>query len=94
MLYYQLSPCVRFTPIDLQSFNAHLEVCEGDVPVCRVVRVGAGHQQRVVFLQAADVLAVVRVGGGSVHVRGVERGLVRPVVVDVDAVQSEPVLSC
>lgn len=92
MLYYHLSLCVQFTPIDL-LFSAHLEVCEGDVPVCRVVRVGAGHQQRVVFLQAADMLAAVRIGGRSVHIRGVERGLVCPVVVDVDAVQGEPVLS-
>lgn len=92
MPHYHLSLCVQFSGIDL-LFSAHLEVCEGDVPVCRVVRVGAGHQQRVVFLQAADVLAVVRIGGGSVYIRGVERGLVCPVVVDVDAVQREPVLS-
>lgn len=42
-----------------KALPANLEVCEGDVPVCGVVGVGAGHQQRVVLLQAADVLAVI-----------------------------------
>lgn len=74
--------------------GAYLEVCERYVPVCRVVSIGAGHQQCVVFLEAADVLAVVGVGGRRVNVSRVERGLVSPVVVDVNAVQSEPVLSC
>lgn len=74
--------------------HANLEVCEGDVPVCRVVCDGAGYEQRVVLLQTADVLTVVGVGTRSVNIGGVERCLVGPVVVDVYAVQSEPVLPC
>ena len=53
----------------------------------------AGHQQGVVLVQAADVLAVVGRGGGGVHLAGVERGLLGPVVMDVDAVEGEPVLT-
>ncbi len=76
-----------------KELPANLEVGEGYVPVCGVVGVGAGHQQRVVLLQAADVLAVIGVGGGRVHICSVERGLVRPVVMDVHVIESEPVLS-
>lgn len=71
----------------------YLEISERDVPVSRRVRVGTGHQQRVVFVQAADVLAVVGRGGRSVDLAGVERSLLGPVVVDVNTVQCEPVLT-
>lgn len=72
--------------------HANLEVCERYVPVCGVVRARGGHQQRVVFLETAHVLAVVGVGGRRVHICGVKRGLGRPVVMDVNVIQSEPVL--
>lgn len=71
----------------------YLEVSESDVPVSRRVSVGARHQERVVFVQAADVLAVVGGGGGGIDLAGVERSLLGPVVVDVNAVQGEPVLT-
>lgn len=45
-------------------------------------------------MQTADVLTVVGRGGGGVDLTGVERGLLGPVVVDVNAVQGEPVLTC
>lgn len=64
----------------------YLEVSERDVPVSRRVRVGAGHEQGVVFVQAADVLAMVGGSGGSVDLAGIECSLLGPVVVDVDAV--------
>lgn len=44
-------------------------------------------------MQAADVLAMVGGRGGGVDLAGVERGLLGPVVVDVHAVQREPVLT-
>lgn len=76
-----------------KELPANLEVGEGYVPACGVVSVGAGHQQRVVLLQAADVLAVIGVGGGCVHICSVERSLMRPVVMDEHVIQIEPVLS-
>ena len=39
------------------------------------------------------MLAMVGGGGRSVDLAGVERGLLGPVVVDVNAVQCEPVLT-
>lgn len=73
--------------------EVYLEVSESDVPVSGRVSVGAGHEQSVIFVQAADVLAMVGGGGGGVDLAGVERGLLGPVVVDVHAVQREPVLT-
>lgn len=73
--------------------DVYLEVSESDVPVSGRVSVGAGHEQSVIFVQAADVLAMVGGGGGGVDLAGVERGLLGPVVVDVHAVQREPVLT-
>lgn len=73
--------------------EVYLEVSERDVPVSGRVSVGAGHEQSVIFVQAADVLAMVGGGGGGVDLAGVERRLLRPVVVDVHAVQREPVLT-
>lgn len=66
--------------------TVYLEVSESDVPASGSVRVGAGHQQGVVFVQAADVLAMVGRSGRSVDLAGVKRGLLGPVVVDVHAV--------
>lgn len=88
------SYCAHREP-ELRLFCAevYLEVSESDVPVSRRVSVGAGHEQSVIFVQAADVLAVVGGGGGSVDLAGVERRLLAPVVVDVHAVQCEPVLT-
>lgn len=37
----------------------YLEISESDVPVSGCVSVGAGHEQGVIFVQAADVLAMV-----------------------------------
>lgn len=37
----------------------YLEISERDVPVSGCVSVGAGHEQGVIFVQAADVLAMV-----------------------------------
>lgn len=73
--------------------DVYLEVSESDVPVSGRVSVGAGHEQSVIFVQAADVLAMVGGRGGGVDLAGVERGLLGPVVVDVHAVQREPVLT-
>lgn len=39
--------------------TVYLEISESDVPVSGCVSVGAGHEQGVVFVQAADVLAMV-----------------------------------
>lgn len=64
----------------------YLEISESDVPVSRRVSVGAGYKQSVIFVQAADVLAVVGRGGGSVDLAGIERSLLGPVVVDMNAV--------
>lgn len=83
----------RRTVLQLLCAEVYLEVSEGDVPVSGRVSVGAGHEQSVIFVQAADVLAVVGGGGGGVDLAGVERRLLGPVVVDVHAVQREPVLT-
>lgn len=83
----------RRTVLQLLCVELYLEVSEGDVPVSGRVSVGAGHEQSVIFVQAADVLAVVGGGGGGVDLAGVERRLLGPVVVDVHAVQREPVLT-
>lgn len=79
--------------LQLCCAGVYLEVSESDVPVSRGVSVGAGHEQSVIFVQAADVLAMVGGGGGGVDLAGVERGLLGPVVVDVHTVQREPVLT-
>lgn len=81
------------TQLQLFCAEVYLEVSERDVPVSGRVSVGAGHEQSVIFVQAADVLAMVGGGGGGVDLAGVERRLLRPVVVDVHAVQREPVLT-
>lgn len=81
------------TKLQLCCAAVYLEVSESDVPVSGRVSVGAGHEQGVIFVQAADVLAMVGGGGGGVDLAGVERGLLGPVVVDVHTVQREPVLT-
>lgn len=81
------------TKLQLCCAAVYLEVSESDVPVSGRVSVGAGHEQSVIFVQAADVLAMVGGGGGGVDLAGVERGLLGPVVVDVHTVQREPVLT-
>lgn len=81
------------TKLQLCCADVYLEVSESDVPVSGRVSVGAGHEQSVIFVQAADVLAMVGGGGGGVDLAGVERGLLGPVVVDVHTVQREPVLT-
>lgn len=81
------------TKLQLRCADVYLEVSESDVPVSGRVSVGAGHEQSVIFVQAADVLAMVGGGGGGVDLAGVERGLLGPVVVDVHTVQREPVLT-
>jgi hypothetical protein len=43
-------------------------------------------------MQAADMLAMVGGSGRGVDLAGVERGLLRPVVVDVNTIQGKPVL--
>lgn len=83
----------RKTKLQLCCADVYLEVSESDVPVSGRVSVGAGHEQSVIFVQAADVLAMVGGGGGGVDLAGVERGLLGPVVVDVHTVQREPVLT-
>ncbi len=45
------------------------------------------------FWQAADVLAVIGVGGGRVHICSVERASYVQFVMDVHVIESEPVLS-
>lgn len=83
----------RKTELQLFCAEVYLEVSESDVPVRGRVSVGAGHEQSVIFVQAADVLAMVGGGGRGVDLTGVERRLLSPVVVDVHAVQCEPVLT-
>jgi len=68
----------------------YLEVGEGDGPAAGGL--AAGQQQGAVALQAADVEAVVGGGGRSVHVAGVEHGLLGGVVKQRDAVHREPPL--
>lgn len=51
----------------------YLEVGEGDGPAAGMVV--AGQQEGTVALQAADVVAVVGGGSGSVHLAGIEHRL-------------------